>query len=123
MYGTYRCSSYSRHCLIWPCWMGFASLYRLAQRAGGVTEANDHIAQAFRPVLPQMLSTLSSKANQAPDVSHLPLILSFASYGASHVPAKPIGYSATWYTPSCSRMASPQGFSFPTGLPSSLHVS
>ena len=55
-------------------------MYRLAQRAGGVTEANDHIAQAFRPVLLQMLSTLSSKANQAPDVSTPTVISTFASY-------------------------------------------
>lgn len=48
---------------------------RLAQRAGGVTEDSDHIARAFRPVLPQMLSTLSTKANQAPDVRHVPLTL------------------------------------------------
>ncbi|CAL5223139.1 g5604 [Coccomyxa viridis] len=40
----------------------------LAQRAGGVTEESDHIVQAFKPVLLQMLSTLSTKADQAPDV-------------------------------------------------------
>ena len=59
-----------------PSGEDFAWLYRLAQRAGGVSEESDHIAQAFRPVLPQMLSTLSIKANQAPDVRYLPLILS-----------------------------------------------
>ena len=47
-----------------------------------MTEENDHIAQAFRPVLPQMLSALSTKANQAPDVRHSAVILKSSRIGA-----------------------------------------
>lgn len=43
---------------------------RLAQRQGGVTEDADALAQAFKPLLSQMLSALATMSSFAPDVSH-----------------------------------------------------
>ena len=37
--------------------------------AGGRAEDNDALAQAFKPVLPNMLGALAVKANSDPDVS------------------------------------------------------
>ena len=45
------------------------SACRLAQRGGGRAEDNDALAQAFKPVLPNMLGALAVKANSDPDVS------------------------------------------------------
>ena len=50
-------------------WNGGCLACRLAQRSGARAEDGDALAQAFKPVLPDMLGALAVKANSDPDVS------------------------------------------------------
>lgn len=43
---------------------------RQIQRGEGVSESGDPIAQAFRPVLPLMLSAIASKGGHTPEVAY-----------------------------------------------------